>query len=94
MHGYQERPCASSIAEPYLQEVASPAAASQHCVPGLHRVEACLHVVYNLSHHGSQVLQQVAAAANIDCLEGCDGVLGLLGVSAGSDELLLQGAVL
>ena len=74
--------------------MAPPAAASQNCVPGLHRVEACLHVVNGLIHHGSQVLQQVAAAACAGCLEGCNGVLGLLGISASSDELLLQGAVL
>ena len=78
----------------HLQEVAPPAAACQNCVPGLHRVEACLHVVNSLIHHGSQVLQQVAAAACAGCLEHCDGVLGLLGVSAGSDELLPQIGVL
>ena len=70
------------------------AAACQNCVPGLHRVEVCLHVVNSLIHHGSQILQQVAAAACAGCLKGCDGVLGLLGVCAGSDELLLQGSVL
>ena len=74
--------------------MAPPAATCQNCVPGLHRVKPCLHVVNNLSHHGSQVLQQVATAASACCLEGCDGVLGLLGASAGSDELLLQSGVL
>ena len=40
-------------------------------------------------------LQKVAAAAAcISRLEGCDSVLGLLGVCAGSDELLLQSTVL
>ena len=39
-------------------------------------------------------LQKVAAAACISRLEGRDSVLGLLGVGAGSDELLLQSTVL
>ena len=38
--------------------------------------------------------KMAAAAACVGCLEGCDGVLGLLGVCASGDELLLQGAVL
>ena len=32
------------------------AAASQHCVPGLHRVQAILHVLNDLSHHGRHIL--------------------------------------
>ena len=65
------------------------AAIDSDAVPG--RLDAGMQ---RLEAHTPYLQEVAAAAACVGCLEGCNGVLGLLGVGTSSDELLLQSAVL